>query len=263
MTIEMRSWMANASPGPRTWTSRGPPVGRRHQVDRGISDVLGERRTTRWPSPTAIARIARNRRVRSSPRWSTSVMTLASSGAAGAAWPRGAPGVTGSRMRVGVGHRVSPCEPSVGGGGGLARRRGRGRGIGARRRRPRLRPGWPSQRRRHRHRERPAPPRRPRPRPRRGRSRGGRAGSRAVGEMSTLVASWTSDEALRNSRRLLPIDAPTSGSLPGPRMRRAITRMMMSSGAPMFGMSGVLQWGMSLSPARRSVVGTAETAGSG
>ena len=57
--------------------------------------------------------------------------------------------------------------------------------------------------------------------------------ARAAARCRCLTASWMSVEALRNSRMLLPSDAPTSGSLPGPRMSRAITRMMISSGAPM------------------------------
>ena len=58
--------------------------------------------------------------------------------------------------------------------------------------------------------------------------------------MSTLVASWTSVAALRNSRMLLPSEAPTSGSLPGPRMSRAMTRMMISSSGPTLnGIAGV------------------------
>ena len=52
------------------------------------------------------------------------------------------------------------------------------------------------------------------------------------GEVSILAASCTSDEALRNSRMLRPSAAPTSGSLPGPRMSSAITRMMTSSRGP-------------------------------
>src|SRR5437762_753161 len=38
----------------------------------------------------------------------------------------------------------------------------------------------------------------------------------------TLTASWTSADALRNSRMLLPSAEPTSGSLPGPRISSAI-----------------------------------------
>src|SRR5690349_5375515 len=56
------------------------------------------------------------------------------------------------------------------------------------------------------------------------------------GDVSTETASVTSDEALRNSRMLLPSAAPTSGSLPGPRIRSAMTRMMTSSTGPIFGM---------------------------
>src|SRR5258708_38298193 len=64
---------------------------------------------------------------------------------------------------------------------------------------------------------------------------GGAGGS---GDVSTLTVadSWMSDDALRNSRMLLPRDAPTSGSFPGPRMMRAITRMMTSSSGPGVGM---------------------------
>ena len=71
----------------------------------------------------------------------------------------------------------------------------------------------------------------------------GAAGAAAgSGDVSTftLTDSERSVEALRNSRMLLPSDAPTSGSLPGPRIRRAITRMMMSSGAPIFGITVLL-----------------------
>src|SRR3954466_2134033 len=64
---------------------------------------------------------------------------------------------------------------------------------------------------------------------------GGAAGSGDV-SVSTLTDSWTSDDALRNSLMLLPSEAPTSGSLPGPRMRSAITRMMTSSRGPGVGM---------------------------
>ena len=74
---------------------------------------------------------------------------------------------------------------------------------------------------------------------RRGRRRGaGAAGAGGIGDVSTLTltASWTSDDALRNSLMLLPSEAPTSGSLPGPRMRSAITRMMTSSRGPGVGM---------------------------
>ena len=62
------------------------------------------------------------------------------------------------------------------------------------------------------------------------------AGGIGVVSTLTLTASWTSDDALRNSLMLLPSDAPTSGSLPGPRMRSAITRMMTSSRGPGVGM---------------------------
>ena len=61
---------------------------------------------------------------------------------------------------------------------------------------------------------------------------GGGAGGSGDASTLTLTASWTSDDALRNSRMLLPSDAPTSGSLPGPRMSSAITRMMTSSRGP-------------------------------
>ena len=54
----------------------------------------------------------------------------------------------------------------------------------------------------------------------------------AIGEVSTLTASWTSEDAFRNSRMLLPSAAPTSGSLPGPRIKSAMTRMMTSSSGP-------------------------------
>src|SRR4029079_4954212 len=74
---------------------------------------------------------------------------------------------------------------------------------------------------------------------------GGATGAAAAGGVGgrgdvstlTLTESLRSDDAFRNSRMLLPIDAPTSGSLPGPRISNAMTRMMMSSGAPMLGMS--------------------------
>src|SRR5207249_4704473 len=65
----------------------------------------------------------------------------------------------------------------------------------------------------------------------------GATGARGAG--SSDVASWTSDAALRNSRMLLPSAAPTSGSLPGPRTRSAITRTMISSTGPIpNGMAG-------------------------
>lgn len=56
------------------------------------------------------------------------------------------------------------------------------------------------------------------------------------GAVSTRVASVRSDDALRNSRMLLPSAAPTSGKRPGPMITRAITRMMISSNGPMLGM---------------------------
>src|SRR3954449_7215414 len=56
---------------------------------------------------------------------------------------------------------------------------------------------------------------------------------------SRLVASFTSVAALRNSRMLLPSAEPTSGSRPGPTTISAITRMMMSSGAPIPLMNGI------------------------
>ena len=45
---------------------------------------------------------------------------------------------------------------------------------------------------------------------------GGGAVDGGSGEVSTRAASVMSDDALRNSRMLLPSAAPTSGSLPGP-----------------------------------------------
>ena len=76
------------------------------------------------------------------------------------------------------------------------------------------------------------------------------AGVAGSGDVSTLrvTASWTSDDALRNSLMLFPSAAPTSGSLPGPRMRSAITRMMTSSRGPGVGMIVV-------APAGRTVRG--------
>ena len=67
----------------------------------------------------------------------------------------------------------------------------------------------------------------------------GAGGAGGSGEVSTLTLteSLRSDDAFRNSRLILPIDAQTSGCLPGPRISNEMTRMMMSSGAPMFGMS--------------------------
>src|SRR5262249_56279207 len=50
--------------------------------------------------------------------------------------------------------------------------------------------------------------------------------------VSSFVESVTSLAALRNSRMLLPSDAPTSGSLPGPTTMSAMIRTMMSSPGP-------------------------------
>ena len=147
---------------------------------------------------------------------------------------RGTPGVTGSRSASASAIASVRRDGSAAGGGGLARRLGRGRrvgrgagsgvggcegrlggrdGIGIRGGRGR-RNGLSGLSH--------------------GRSAGatGAAAASGVGETSSLVASWTSEDALRNSRRLFPIDAPTSGSLPGPRMSSAITRMMIELGSP-------------------------------
>ena len=70
------------------------------------------------------------------------------------------------------------------------------------------------------------------------RRRGGRLGRRQRRRVDVDRRLLPGDpiEAFRNSRMLLPSDGPTSGSLPGPRMRSAITRMMTSSGGPGVGM---------------------------
>ncbi len=60
----------------------------------------------------------------------------------------------------------------------------------------------------------------------------------AAAGASRLVDSFTSVAALRNSRMLLPSDAPTSGSLPGPTTMSAMIRTMMSSPGPM--LNGIL-----------------------
>ena len=52
---------------------------------------------------------------------------------------------------------------------------------------------------------------------------------------------WRSLEAFLNSFRLRPSDLPSSGSLRGPKMMSAITKMMISSGMPMEPNMGVLQ----------------------
>ena len=77
-------------------------------------------------------------------------------------------------------------------------------------------------------------------RPERGRRRAARPARPAArpgsGEAprraSTWAASVMSEEALRNSRMLLPSAAPTSGSLPGPMTIKAMIRMMISSSGP-------------------------------
>ena len=121
---------------------------------------------------------------------------------------------------AGDGRRVAPTEAV---GGSSMARRGRGCGSGSAgsrlRRSGSRRPPWASR----------ATARRL------DRSRGRRQRRRVDLD---LTASWTSDDALRNSRMLLPSAAPTSGSLPGPRMRSAITRMMTSSRGPGVGMVG-------------------------
>ncbi len=68
---------------------------------------------------------------------------------------------------------------------------------------------------------------------------GAGVGTGAIGA-SSFTDSCTSVAALRNSRMLLPSAEPTSGSLPGPMTRSAITRMMTSSTGPMFGIAANL-----------------------
>ena len=74
---------------------------------------------------------------------------------------------------------------------------------------------------------------------------------------SIRVASAMSDEALRNSRMLLPRAAPTSGKRPGPMITSAMIRMTMSSGAPMFGIGS----GFDLDVVRRPARGQARWLG--
>src|SRR5256714_2196531 len=57
-----------------------------------------------------------------------------------------------------------------------------------------------------------------------------RCSSRRISSSSVLFSSL---DARLNSARLLPSERPSSGSLRGPKMIRAITKMMISSGMPM------------------------------
>ena len=191
MTIEIRSWIANASPGPRTWAW---PFGQ--GLEQEVADLVGEVEPDGRTGddgeddpeePVAqLAEVVDERHDR--------LIGHRSPGAAG-----GGRTVTpgGLAEGVGVGHQ-GRATPTLVRARGAARSGRRARSAG------RPRPG------------------------------GFRRGS---GEVSTLTESFRSDEALRNSRMLLPIEAPTSGSLPGPRISSAITRMMMSSRV-LIGMSG-------------------------
>ncbi len=176
-----------------------------------------------------------NRRQRSSLRWSTSVMTAGSSAGVAGPGPGRAVRSTGARRRRR--HAVRRRQPwaagtrdLVGARGGISvRGRTRRDGLGRRRVRCRARLRWLGGGRLDR-----------RDRAHWGNRRDHRRLARRLrcllarrsGDVSILTDSWMSVEALRNSRIVLPSDAPTSGSLPGPRMSRAITRMMISSGAP-------------------------------
>ncbi len=219
MTTAIRSWMAKPSPGPRTCacpfgrgSSRKLRIGGRDvEPDRGPD---GDDDDAPDEPVAQLAEVVDQRHDRSL-------------GHAGTARRRD--GVSrddaGGRFAkgVGVGHqgRGAPDLVRVGSrlarGGGRSLGRGRGRSRG--RDRGDRRNGRFDSRRRD------------------GSRRGRRRGRQRRCVDVDLTESLRSDDALRNSRMLLPMDAPTSGSLPGPRISNAMTRMMMSSGAPMFGMS--------------------------
>src|SRR5689334_20862907 len=61
-------------------------------------------------------------------------------------------------------------------------------------------------------------------------SRFARCSSRRISSSSVLFSSL---DAFLNSDRLFPSERPNSGSFLGPKMMRAITKMMISSGMPM------------------------------
>ena len=245
-TIEILIWMTNASPIPSTWRCRSTERQDQEVADRDRDEVADDR-----PHADRQDRLEQPR-----PKLAEMVDERHDGLVAGRGGGRRGPGVGPRRnagdarleQGVGVGHeRVADAR--------LARDRGRiggrCRGRGTRRE--------PAGRHVDRGRRRD----------RCGRCRSSRGGRRGLGDgsrrgsddwgrgddrgggwrgaagsgevsTSTLTESWRSVEALRNSLMLLPSDAPTSGSLPGPRIRRAITRMMMSSGAPMFGISVLL-----------------------
>src|SRR6476659_10076160 len=69
-TIAIRRVIANASPGPRTWSGRAV-------TGSGLTRTfwIGSARTNPIAEPTAMARMHRTSRVRSAVRWSTRVIT--------------------------------------------------------------------------------------------------------------------------------------------------------------------------------------------
>ena len=235
ITIEILIWMTNASPIPRTWSGRVAERQDQEVADRHRDEVADDRadadRDERLeqarPQLAEMVDERHDRLVAGRGR---------GRGDRGGILPRRDAGDARLEQGVGVGHdRVAGRRASWRRWWSSRTRAPMGRWVPIRARRPARRPaagatgaagaaGATGA----------AGAVATGPRRRGAAATGAAAGSGEV-STSTLTDSWRSVEALRNSWMLLPSDAPTSGSLPGPRISSAITRMMMSSGAPMFG----------------------------